>query len=180
VLARGVVEDQVDAQRDVTLVQIRDERLQVGHGADPRIHRAVVLDRVAAVVIPVAGPQQRHQVQVADTEIGQVVEMLADTRQGAREPVGVTDVADHAGPLEPRGIDLAAAVEQAQLHRPPGRRRQRVEHQLGHEPGHVDDIAVDLPERLDDVERQLLEAGQERIGLLEPETQPDCPFRHRI
>ena len=78
--------------------------------------------------------------------------MPPDTLQGAREPVGVTDVADHAGALEPRGIDLATAVEQPQRGRARCGRFQRVEHEFRHEPGHVDHTAVNLLERPDYVE----------------------------
>jgi hypothetical protein len=47
-----VVEDQVDAQRDAALAQVAGEFLEVGHGADPWVHRVVVLHGIAAIVLP--------------------------------------------------------------------------------------------------------------------------------
>ena len=178
VLPRGVVEHQVDAQRDAALVQVACQRLQVGHGADPRVHLVVVGYRVAAVALPVARPQQRHQVQVGDAELHQVVQVLADPGQRAGEPVGVADVADHAGPLEPGRIDLPAAVEPSQVRRARGGRVQRVEHQLGREFVHVRHAAVDQAERPGDVEGQRLEPRQERVGLRQAQPRPRFVF-HR-
>ena len=83
VLACGVVQDQVNAQRDAALAQVAGEFLEVGHGADPWIHRVVVLHRIAAVVLPVARPEQWHQVQVGDAQFGQVVQVPTDAGQGA-------------------------------------------------------------------------------------------------
>ncbi len=165
VLPRGVVEHQVDAQGHAALVQVARQRLQVGHGADPRVHLVVVGHRVAAVALPVARPQQRHQVQVGDAQLRQVVQVLADPGQRAGEPVGVADVADHAGALEPGRVDLPAAVEPPQARRARGGRVQRVEHQPGRELGDVRHAAVELAERPGDVEGQGLEPRQERVGL---------------
>jgi hypothetical protein len=122
VFPRGVVEHQVHAQRDAPLVQVAGQRLQVGHGAEARVHLAVVGHRVAAVALALARPQQRHQVQVADAQLDQVVQVLADALERAGEPVGVADVADHPGPLEPGRVDLPAAVQPPQLRRARGRR----------------------------------------------------------
>ena len=62
---------------------------QVVHGAEVGAHRAVVGDRVAAVVVALARLQQRHQVEVGDAELAQVVEVLGDAPQVAGEAVGV-------------------------------------------------------------------------------------------
>ncbi len=178
VLSRGVVEHQVHAQGDAALVQVARQRLQIRHGADPRVNLVVVGHRVAAVALPLARPQQRHQVQVGDAQLHQVVQVLADPRQRAGEPVGVADIADHAGPLEPGRVDLPAAVEPPQLRQARGRRVQRVEHQLGSELVHVHHAAVDLAERPGDVEGQRLEPRQERVGLRQAEPRPRFVF-HR-
>ena len=84
------------------------------------------------------------------------------------------------GPLEPPGIDLAAAIEHPQRRGAPGGRSQRVEHKLGHEPGHVDHTAVELLERLDYVERQPLEPCQERISFLNAEALPHRRLRRWV
>jgi hypothetical protein len=160
-----VVEHQVDAQRHAALVQVTGQRLQVGHGADPRIHLVVVGHRVAAVALPRARPQQRHQVQVGDAQLDQVVQVLAHSPQRAGEAVGVADVADHPRPLEPGRVDLPAAVKPPQSRRARGGGAQRVEHQPDGEFVHVRHVAVEDAERLGDVEGQRLEPRQERVGL---------------
>jgi hypothetical protein len=153
-------------------MQVGRERLEVGHGADPRVHGVIVLDRVAAIVFPVARLEQRHQVQIRDAELGQVIQMLPDASQRARESVRVADVADHAGALEPRGIDLAAAVKHPQCRRASGGRFQRVKHECRHEAGHVHDIAIELLKRLGYVKGQLFQARQEGVGLLRAKPLP--------
>jgi hypothetical protein len=54
-------------------------------------------------------------VQVADPQLAEVVEALADPGQGARKPVGVADVADHRRVLEPVRPQAALQVKQLQL-----------------------------------------------------------------
>ena len=59
-----------------------------------RLDRAVVDDRVAAVVGLGPCAQQRHQVQVGDAELAQIPEPLAHAGQRAGGLVDVGDVAD--------------------------------------------------------------------------------------
>ena len=80
VLARGVVEDDVDAQRHPGCAQVGGERAQVVDRAERGLDGAVVDDRVAAVVGLRPRVQQRHQVQVADAELAQVGQPLAHAR----------------------------------------------------------------------------------------------------
>ncbi len=68
VLAGDVVEDQVEHQADAAPAQRGGELAQVVDRAEVGAHGAVVLHGVAAVVVAVAGLQQRHQVQVGDAE----------------------------------------------------------------------------------------------------------------
>ena len=91
------------------------ERAQVVDRAEVGAHRSVVGDRVPAVAVARPGPQQRHQVQVGDAEFGEVVQMFADARQRAGEPVGVGGVAEHPGLLEPVGLQQPAFVEPMQI-----------------------------------------------------------------
>ena len=102
--------------------------------------------------------------------------MLPDPWQRAGEPVGVADVTDHAGPLEPGRIDLAAPIEAPQRRGTVGRRAQRVEHQVGGERADVGDVAVYLAERPEYVEGQLLEPSAERVGLLHRKPRPRLTF----
>ncbi len=123
VLRRGVVEHQVDAQRHAAVVQVGGQLLQVGHGAQPRVDRVVVDHRVAAVVVPLARCQQRHQVQVGDAELGQVVEPLAAPRPGRRRTGRRRRRSRPSGPAgtsrgRPRGAGRGRAA------RPAGRSRR--------------------------------------------------------
>jgi hypothetical protein len=125
VLARRVVDDEVDAQAQALLAQVGGERAQVVHRAERRLHRAVVGHRVATVVLPGARAQERHQVQVGDAELLQVRQVLADAGERPGEAVDVADVAGVPLALEPVGRDLALVVEPAK--RPVTRRVGRGE-----------------------------------------------------
>ena len=116
-LARDVVEHEVEGQRDAGPVQVAGEVGEVVHRAEVGPHRPVVHDRVAAVVGARARGEQRHQVQVGDAQARQVVDALPDALQVAREQVGVGDVPDRVGRLEPVGPEHALAVALAQRRR---------------------------------------------------------------
>ena len=78
---------------------------QVVHRAERGVDRAVVGDRVAAVVgLAARALQQRHQVQVGDAELAQVAEPLADAAERAGEAVDVGDVADPARAANQSGV----------------------------------------------------------------------------
>ena len=115
-------------------------------------------------------------VTLADT--WRALEGLVD--DGQCKSIGVTDVADHAGPLEPRGIDLATAIKHPQGRRTAGRCVQRVKHEVREEAGHVHDIAVELLKRLGDVEGQLFQARQEGVGLLRAKPRPRDRLPRRV
>ena len=149
-------------------MQVPGEPLEVVHRPEPRVDGVVVDDRVATVVVTFAGCEQRHQVQVRDAQLGEVVEPVADAGQVAGEPVDVRHVADHPGPLEPAGVDLAAPVERAQSGRPHQRGFDGEPHQLADELGEVVDVevgAVHPVERADQVEVVLLQSGDEALAL---------------
>jgi hypothetical protein len=57
-------------------------------------------------------------VQVGNAQFLQIGDFVGHLVQGAGEAVGVADVADHAGLLEPVGFGAAFEVEQAQFGRP--------------------------------------------------------------
>jgi hypothetical protein len=118
VLGRGVVEDKVDAQVHAAQMHRRGQPLEVGHRADAGVDFAVVGHRVPAVVLALPRPQQRHQVQVGDAELGQVVQPVDDTVERAAEAVDVAAVADLPGPLEPARVDLPRPVADPQPFRP--------------------------------------------------------------
>jgi hypothetical protein len=109
-------------------------------------------------------------VQVGDAELGQVVEPLPHTRQVAGEPVGVGDVADHPGPLEPAGVHLAAPVEGAQRDRPVDRGGDGPVDQAAGEIGQRDVTGHVQPvQRHEQVHVVLLEASHQSLALDRPE-----------
>ncbi len=112
-----MVEHQVDHQRHVVAAQGGGQRHQVVHGAQARVDRAVVGHRVPAVTVTRPRLEQRHQVQVGDAERFQVVDVVGDLGQRAGEPVGIADVADLAGLLQPVGAEQAGLVEHPQIGR---------------------------------------------------------------
>ena len=97
VLAGDVVEHEVEAQADAPLPQRGGQPAQVVDGAQVGADRAVVGDGVPAVVGTRPGLEQRHQVQVGDAELLQVVGVLGDAVQVAGEAIGVGGVAEHRG-----------------------------------------------------------------------------------
>ena len=134
VLARGVVEDDVNAQRHAGSVQVGGQRAQVVHRAQRRLDGAVVGHRVAAVVGRRARGQQRHQVRVGDAQLAHVRQPLTHAGQRAGEAVSVADIADRLLALQPVGGDLALVVEPAQPSiggRPCAVRGRRVEQRRG-------------------------------------------------
>ena len=106
----GVVHDQVEHEAAPRSVQAADKGAKVVEGAEGRVDVAIVVDGVAAVVLASPGPQHAHQVHHVDAELLQVRHALAHALQSAAEVVGVGDVADPAGLLEPVRFELAGQV----------------------------------------------------------------------
>ena len=123
------------------------EVAEVLGGAEVGPDRAVVLHGVAAVVVALPGLQQRHQVQVGDAELLEVVEVLGDALEVAREPVGVAGVAEHPRLLQPVGGEQPPLVEQVQVGRALGVRRRRGAHQPGEQRTRDLGVGVDLGDR---------------------------------
>jgi hypothetical protein len=81
VLDRAVIGDQVDDHPDPVRLAVLDQGVEVRHGPEPRVHRAVVTDVVSAV-----GQRrgvERGQPDGVDAEVGQV-------RQARTEPGQIT------------------------------------------------------------------------------------------
>ena len=101
VLAGDVVEHQVHHQADALAAERGGELAQVLGAAEVGVHRPEVPDGVAAVVVALARLEQRHQVQVGDAQVLEVVEVLGHALEVAGEPVGVAGVAEHPRLLKP-------------------------------------------------------------------------------
>jgi hypothetical protein len=106
-------------------------------------------------------------VQVGGAQLGEVVEVVGQPVEGAAEAVDVADVALRARPLEPRRVDLAAAVDAAQLRGPVGRGGQ--DDLQGPLEQRVRGLPVQLGERLVDVEDRQVGPREERVALGVPQ-----------
>ena len=84
--------------------------------------------------------------------------------QVAGEAVGVADVADHPLVQEPVRVDLAAAVEAAQVGRARGGRVHHPREQPVQQRRHVVVLPEDAVERDPDVRERVVDARQERVG----------------
>ena len=88
---------------------------QVVDGAEVVADGPVVHHRVAAVVRPRPRLEQRHQVQVGDAELGQVVDLVPHPGEVAGEHVGVGGVAQHPRVLVPLRVGVPTQVQQPQV-----------------------------------------------------------------
>ncbi len=163
VLTRDVVEDQVHHEADPALAQRAGEVTQVVHRAEVGAHRAVVLHGVPAVVVAVAGLEQRHQVQVGHAEVVEVVEPSGEAAQVVGEPLGVAGVAEHPRLLEPVRCQQPALVEPVQLRRPGGVRVGGQQHQAA---GDGVGVRVDRGETVQQVVPPAVQAQRERLAAL--------------
>ena len=157
--AGHVVEHQIDDQADPGAAKPAGEGTQIVDGAETRFHRAIIGDRVAAVVVPLPGLQQRHQMQVLHPQLGQIVEVVADAGQAAGEPVGVGGIADHRGLLEPVRLEQPPLVQLVQFFAAVAKgRRGRHDQGVRQVRGPV---AVEQGQRLDQIGPPAVEAERE-------------------
>ena len=162
VLARGVVDHQVDAQRHPGGAQLGGQRTQVVHRPQRRVDGPVVGHRVAAVVGLRAAAQQRHQVQIADAQLLQVGHARAHAVERPGEAVDVTHVADGVLAVQPVGGDLALVVEPPQLGLAGGRGAAERPQQRGPLRLEARVVPVQGDERLEQLGEEALEARVER------------------
>ena len=162
VLARDVVEHEVEDQADPRFPQARGQRSEIGDGAQIRADGAVVGDRVAAVAVTLAGEQQRHQVQIGDPELLQVRDPAGDAGEITGEPLGVGRIAQHLRPLQPVLGDRAHLVEVEQFRFALGVGSGREADQAQREPRGP--VEVDLLESLDQVGPPPLQPDREGLA----------------
>ena len=110
-----VVEHEVEDQADALVAQELRQRLEVLDRPEVGAQFAVGGHGIPAVVVPLARAQQRHEVQVGNAELFEVVDLAADGFQCSREAVGVGGVAEHPRVLQPVGREDASFVQSVQL-----------------------------------------------------------------
>ncbi len=114
-VARAMVEHAVHRQRHAALVQVAGDRTHVVDAAEPRIDRAIIGDRKAAVAVARLRQRHRQRVEQPHAQPVEPAEPHLQPRQIAREAIDVEAVADHVGRAEPTRIRRAVAIERAQV-----------------------------------------------------------------
>ena len=163
VLARDVVEHEVHDQADALAAQRGGELAQVLGAAQLGLDRTVVADGVPAVVVALARLEQRHQVQVGDAQVLEVVEVLGHSREVTGEPVGVARVAEHPRLLQPVRGEQPLLVEALQVRGALGVRRGRGLGQSAQERLGDRRVGVDLGDRRLEVRPVPVQAQREGL-----------------
>ena len=114
VLAR-VVHHEIEADGDPPAVALVREGGEVLHCTQLRLHLAEVRDGIAAVAAALGAFEQRHQVQVIDAAVLDVIQLLPHTAERFGEGIDIHQHADQLVPLVPGGIALPGGVERAKL-----------------------------------------------------------------
>ena len=83
----------------------------------PRIDRAIIADRIAAVVVAGPNGKQRHQVQVGDSQLLKVADLLAQPAKILAEQIDIECTADRPFRLKPIGLVEPMRIEFAQVRR---------------------------------------------------------------
>jgi hypothetical protein len=115
VLSRHVVEHQVEHEADPLVAQRRREPLQILDITQVGAHLTVGRDGIPPVVVPVPRAQQRHEMQVGDPQLLQVVDPLGDSSQRPGEAIGVGRVTEHPRLLQPVRLEDALLIQPVQV-----------------------------------------------------------------
>ena len=118
VLVRGMVEHEVEHQRDAFLAQLFRQLTKIGNLAERRLGLAVAADSVTAVAVRVRAQEGWHQVQIGQPEFLEVRNLFLDSLEGPGEQVDVADTTEHLLRLEPVRVGLALFVERLEILRP--------------------------------------------------------------
>ena len=106
----GVVHNEVDTDAHTQAVAFVTQGRQILHGAQLRLDFAEVGNGIAAVASVLGALQQRHQVEIVDAAFLDIVKMLPDALQVAREAVGIHEHAQHLISLIPVRHQLSGLV----------------------------------------------------------------------
>ncbi len=111
VFVGGVVEDEVNHQTDALRAEGVGQVAELIHRAERGVDFPVTAHRVAAVVFPVGGAEEGHQMQVGDAKFFEVGDFGFDPRQIISEQVHITHRAHHFIGLEPVGVLFPGRVQ---------------------------------------------------------------------
>jgi hypothetical protein len=168
---RNVVEHEVDHETDPPVSRRpRRERLEILDRPQVGTNLAVVGHGIPAVVVSIAGPQQRHEVQIGDPELLEIVDPPADGLQRPGEPIGVGRVTEHPRALQPVGLKDAPLVQSVQLRIaiPVCRRRQ------DDQPGRdiLGDVPVERRQRIKKVVPPAVQPQLEQLAAARDDSRP--------
>ena len=128
-----MVENKIKSERDPLRAQYRGQLSQIVDAAELGAHGPIVHDRVPAIIL--AGPwlEQWHQVQVGDTQFGEVVDAVGDPLQVPGEEIGIRGVSEHLLMLIPLRVGVPPQIQQPQVGGPLLKVSRRDLHQpVGH------------------------------------------------
>ena len=91
----GVVHNEVQADAHAAVMALVAEFCQVFHCAQSRLNLAEIRHCVAAVAAAGRAGQKGHKVDIVESALLQVVQMLFDALQGTGEAVGIHEHAEH-------------------------------------------------------------------------------------
>ena len=106
-----VVKNEVEAETDPGLAQIRGQFLELWHRAQAWIDGTVIADGVAAVTFALRHFEQRHQMQVGQSQFLKVGDPGAQPVQIARQQIDVADRRQHPLGSEPLRILKALPIQ---------------------------------------------------------------------
>ena len=113
----GVVHHKVETDGDAVGMTIRREILQILHGPELRLDAAKIGDRIAAVTAADRAFQKRHEMEIIDAAVPDIIQLLPNTAKGARKCVHIHQHADQFVALIPGGICQPEAVNLPEVSR---------------------------------------------------------------
>ena len=118
VILAGVVHHKIQAHGDAPAVAVLRQRPQVVHRAKVGLHLPEIADGIATVAAALGAFQQRHQVQIVDAAVGDIIQLLPHAVQRAGEGLHVHQHAHQIVALVPAGIAQARPVQLLQAFGP--------------------------------------------------------------
>ncbi len=109
VFVAGVIKHEIEHHTDAVLPQRGRQIAQVCHRSQRGINRAVAANRVAAVANR-GYFEERHQMQIGQSQLLEVGDFLLHARQITGEQIDVADSADHPLRLEPERVGFAPRI----------------------------------------------------------------------
>ena len=115
---RGMIHDKIQADTHAVFMAGTRESREILHRAELRLYRAVVRHSVAAVAPARRALKQRHQMNIVDAALSDVIQMLPDPLQIARKALRIHQHARQRAVLVPVRHHFPGLVQLLQLPAP--------------------------------------------------------------